>query len=175
MEETRTYELTYLVESTATDGRREEILSTLTHLLETAGAEIKKSEDWGNQRLAYEIDRKRSAEFFHLQFETSKNFIPDLESRLEQTDEILRYLTIRVTGVMKRARKNRDGEPTEDPLEYVEHTAVSFLEEFTTQQGKILPRQITGVPAKTQRRITEAIKRARHLAMMPYSDEVMKK
>lgn len=45
---------------------------------------------------------------------------------------------------------------------------VSTLSRFTTERGKILPRSRTGLCAKHQRRLTSAIKYARHLALMPF-------
>jgi small subunit ribosomal protein S18 len=42
------------------------------------------------------------------------------------------------------------------------------LKRFLTEGGKILPRRRTGLNAKQQRRLTTAIKRARHLALLPY-------
>jgi len=42
------------------------------------------------------------------------------------------------------------------------------LKRFLTEGGKILPRRLTGLNAKQQRRLTVAIKRARHLALLPY-------
>lgn len=42
------------------------------------------------------------------------------------------------------------------------------LKRFLTERGKILPRRITGLSAKQQRQVALAIKRARHLALLPY-------
>jgi len=42
------------------------------------------------------------------------------------------------------------------------------LRRFLTEGGKILPRRLTGLTAKQQRKLTRAIKRARHLALLPY-------
>ena len=56
-------------------------------------------------------------------------------------------------------------------IEYVDYKDTDFLEQFINNQGKILPRRVTGVPARVQRQITTAIKRARHLALLPYVSE----
>ena len=45
---------------------------------------------------------------------------------------------------------------------------VASLKKFISERGKILPRRITGTCAKHQRELTVAIKRARHIALMPY-------
>jgi small subunit ribosomal protein S18 len=57
---------------------------------------------------------------------------------------------------------------------YIDFKEHKFLERFTNDQGKILPRRLTGLTAKNQRRITEAIKRARFMAFLPYVGEGLK-
>lgn len=52
-----------------------------------------------------------------------------------------------------------------DPIDYKD---VDLLRKFITERGKILPRRITGLTAKQQRQITQAIKRARILALLPF-------
>lgn len=56
-------------------------------------------------------------------------------------------------------------------IEYVDYKDTEFLEQFINNQGKILPRRVTGVPARVQRQVTTAVKRARHLALLPYVSE----
>ncbi len=56
-------------------------------------------------------------------------------------------------------------------IEYVDYKDTEFLEQFINNQGKILPRRVTDVPARVQRQVTTAIKRARHLALLPYVSE----
>ena len=52
----------------------------------------------------------------------------------------------------------------------VDYKDIPLLKEFTTEHGRIVPARITGTPAKYQRKIAEAIKVARYLALMPYCD-----
>jgi len=56
-------------------------------------------------------------------------------------------------------------------IEYVDYKDTEFLEQFINNQGKILPRRVTDVPAHVQRQVTTAIKRARHLSLLPYVSE----
>jgi small subunit ribosomal protein S18 len=53
----------------------------------------------------------------------------------------------------------------EEPIDYKD---VDLLRKFITERGKILPRRITGLTAKQQRDLTQAIKRARLLALLPF-------
>ena len=54
---------------------------------------------------------------------------------------------------------------------YLDFKDQKLLERFTNDQGKILPRRITGLTAKNQRRVVEAIKRARYMAILPFVGE----
>ena len=51
---------------------------------------------------------------------------------------------------------------------FVDYKDVAKLRKFTSERGKILPRRATGACAMHQREVTEAIKRARQIALMPY-------
>ena len=56
----------------------------------------------------------------------------------------------------------------------IDYKDINKLKRYISERGKILPRRITGNCAKHQRALTVAIKRARHLAMMPYVWERIK-
>lgn len=53
----------------------------------------------------------------------------------------------------------------------VDYKDINNLQKFITDRGKILPRRITGVSAYFQKRLTEAVKRARHMALLPFVSE----
>ncbi len=55
-----------------------------------------------------------------------------------------------------------------DKIEHIDYKDVSRLRKFISERAKILPRRITGTCAKHQRQLTTAIKRARHIAILPY-------
>lgn len=61
----------------------------------------------------------------------------------------------------------RKHNPLKD-LRCVDYLDIKLLTRFTNDQGKILPRRITGVTAFQQRLIAQAVKHARHLALMPF-------
>ncbi len=52
--------------------------------------------------------------------------------------------------------------------EYIDYKDTEFLQRFMNEQGKLLPRRVTGISAKAQRQLTRAVKRARHLALLPF-------
>lgn len=59
-------------------------------------------------------------------------------------------------------------------IKYVDYKDPDFLLKFVNEQGKILPRRLTGTSLKYQRKVSVAVKRARHLALMPYVADMLK-
>ena len=59
-------------------------------------------------------------------------------------------------------------------IKYIDYKDPEFLKKFLNEQGKILPRRLTGTSLKYQRKVSTAIKRARHLALLPYVTDLMK-
>ena len=59
-------------------------------------------------------------------------------------------------------------------IKYVDYKDPEFLKKFLNEQGKILPRRLTGTSLKFQRRVATAVKRARHLALLPFVTDLMK-
>ena len=59
-------------------------------------------------------------------------------------------------------------------IDYIDYKDPDFLMRFLNEQGKILPRRITGNSLKFQRKVSTAIKRARHLALLPYQSDLLK-
>ncbi|MBQ8081701.1 MAG: 30S ribosomal protein S18 [Clostridia bacterium] len=56
-------------------------------------------------------------------------------------------------------------------IEYIDYKDVNRLHRYINERGKILPRRVTGNCAKHQRQLSEAIKRARAIALLPYTVE----
>jgi small subunit ribosomal protein S18 len=59
---------------------------------------------------------------------------------------------------------------TAEGVEQIDYKDLNTLKAYVTETGKIVPSRITGTKAKYQRQLTTAIKRARALALLPYSD-----
>jgi len=69
---------------------------------------------------------------------------------------------------MKKLRRKKVCRFTADPSLIIEYKEPKLLRQFITERGKITPRRISGNSAKKQREMSLAIKRARHLALLPY-------
>ncbi len=59
-------------------------------------------------------------------------------------------------------------------IKYVDYKDAEFLKKFLNEQGKILPRRLTGTSLKFQHKVSQAVKRARHLALLPYVTDLLK-
>ena len=70
-------------------------------------------------------------------------------------------------GLFKRRRFCRF---TAEKIEEIDYKDIDILKDFVTETGKIMPARITGTKAGYQRQLTTAIKRARFLALLPYTD-----
>jgi len=87
----------------------------------------------------------------------------------QNTSEI-RYLTPPTVDIKKKkyCRFKRSG------IRYIDYKNPEFLKKFLNEQGKILPRRITGTSLKYQRRVAQAVKRARQLAQLPFVTHLIK-
>ena len=63
---------------------------------------------------------------------------------------------------------------TQNDIKYIDYKNVKLLQKYTTEQGKIIPKRITGTTAKYQRQLSIAIKRARHMALLPYVSDTVR-
>ena len=88
---------------------------------------------------------------------------------MAETSEI-RYLAPQTVDVKKKkyCRFKKSG------IKYIDYKDPEFLKKFLNEQGKILPRRITGTSLKFQRRIATAVKRARQIALLPYVTDMFK-
>lgn len=63
---------------------------------------------------------------------------------------------------------------TKNNIKYIDYKDVKLLQKYITEQGKIIPKRITGTSAKYQRQLALAIKRARHMALIPYVSDTVR-
>jgi small subunit ribosomal protein S18 len=86
------------------------------------------------------------------------------------TQDQVRYLAPPTVDTTKKkyCRFKKSG------IKFIDYKDEKFLLKFVNEQGKVLPRRLTGTSLKYQRKVGEAIKRARHLALMPYLADQMK-
>ena len=89
---------------------------------------------------------------------------------MAQNESEIRYLTPPTVEIKRkkfcRFKKSR--------IKYIDYKDPDFLKKLLNEQGKILPRRLTGTSLKYQRKVAQAVKRARHLALLPYVTDMFK-
>ena len=89
---------------------------------------------------------------------------------MAQNESEIRYLTPPTVEIKKkkycRFKKAK--------IKFIDYKDPEFLKKILNEQGKILPRRITGTSVKYQKKVATAVKRARHLALLPYLTDLMK-
>ena len=82
----------------------------------------------------------------------------------------IRYLNPPTVEVKKKkyCRFKKSG------IKYIDYKDPEFLKKFLNEQGKILPRRLTGTSQKYQKKVAQAVKRARHLALLPFVTDMLK-
>ena len=96
------YELTYVISGVVQQNQVDDIVRKINHLIESNDGDVLEVDEWGNQRLSYEIDRKRSGYYVNMYFKAPGSLIDRLERELQINDDVLRYLTLRMDAKMKR-------------------------------------------------------------------------
>lgn len=89
---------------------------------------------------------------------------------MSQNPSEIRYLTPPTVDINRKkyCRFKKSG------IKYIDYKDAEFLKRFLNEQGKILPRRLTGTSLKYQRKVAQAVKRARHLALLPFVTDMLK-
>lgn len=103
----------------------------------------------------------------------SENTTTEIEQQASSSarEGEIRYLTplnIETNTTKKYCRFKRSG------IKYIDYKDPDYLLSFVNEQGKILPRRLTGTSLKYQRKVAQAVKRARHLALLPFETDLLK-
>ena len=89
---------------------------------------------------------------------------------MRRKDDKVKYLTSAKIGLIKKkyCRFKKTG------IKYIDYKDPEYLLKFINEQGKILPRRLSGNSLKYQRKVSQAIKRARQIAILPYVADLLK-
>ena len=74
------------------------------------------------------------------------------------------------TNMSKFFRRRKFCRFSAEGIEHIDYKDLATLKQYVTETGKIVPSRITGTKARYQRQLTQAVQRARFLALLPYSD-----
>lgn len=89
---------------------------------------------------------------------------------VKQKKQEIKYLT----AVKQEKRQKKYCRFKKMGIKYVDYKDGEFLKKFLNEQGKMLPRRITGNSLKFQRKVAQAIKKARQMALLPYVTDLLK-
>src|SRR6187401_3286650 len=98
-----------------------------------------------------------------------KSGAPTGKEKMAKANEI-KYLTaIKSDKIVKKfCRFKKYG------IRYIDYKDVEFLKKFLNEQGKLLPRRLSGNSLKYQRKVSDAVKKARQMALLPYVTDLLK-
>jgi small subunit ribosomal protein S18 len=74
----------------------------------------------------------------------------------------------------RKTRRKKTCWFTENKVQYIDYKDEKLLRRFITERGKMVPRRVSGTSAKYQRKLAVAIKRARHMALLPFVADNLK-
>lgn len=89
------YELMFIINPTVLEEGRDAVIEKVTGVLTAAGANVEKSEKWGERKLAYPINKKKTGFYVLTTFEVDGTVLADVEAKLNITEEVLRYIIVK--------------------------------------------------------------------------------
>jgi small subunit ribosomal protein S6 len=101
----RTYELMFIVRPDMPEEDQEKLISTLESAITASGGAMKKVERMGKRRLAYSVRRFYEGVYLLLTIEGGGGLVHELERRLRVTEQVIKFLTVRVDEEQKRLDK----------------------------------------------------------------------
>ncbi|WP_418964308.1 30S ribosomal protein S6 [Cetobacterium sp.] len=89
------YELMFIINPTILEEGREAVIAKVNNILTVAGATVLKSEKWGERKLAYPIDKKKTGFYVLTTLEMDGTKLTEVESKLNITEEVMRYIVVK--------------------------------------------------------------------------------
>lgn len=186
------YELYFILNPESTTEEVDSFVELCKNLIEN---ELKgknfKVDLQGVKKLSYPIKKNRTGYYALIEFEceTKPASITSIEKKLNIHDKVLRYILVNQTEYYKAKSKEKLNTKPEFThhrdlnkglkekkcivkylgIKAIDYKDYEFLSQFTSPYAKIFSSERTGVSAKYQRKIKKAIKRARHMALMPFT------
>ncbi|MDQ1558532.1 MAG: small subunit ribosomal protein [Pyrinomonadaceae bacterium] len=108
MAEKRIYEVVFIIDPATGEEDSTRLVENLQKIVTDQGGAITKSESMGRRQLAYRIGRNTEGHFMLFEIEGTGGEIAELERRMRVSDQVMRYLTVRVDEDRRRAEKFKD-------------------------------------------------------------------
>jgi small subunit ribosomal protein S6 len=91
----RDYEVLYIVRADLDDEKVQDAVKRVNRLIERAGGTVEATNVWGKRKLAYEVKHQKEGSYVLQDFQLDPDRVPELESSLKITEEVLRHLIVR--------------------------------------------------------------------------------
>ena len=108
MAEKRIYEMVFIIDPATGEEDSTRLVENLQKIVTDQGGAITKSESMGRRQLAYRIGRNTEGHFMLFEIEGTGGEIAELERRMRVSDQVMRYLTVRVDEDRRRADKFKE-------------------------------------------------------------------
>ena len=108
MAEKRIYEVVFIVDTDTSEDETTRLIEGFQKIVTDLGGTITKTEQMGRRTLAYKIGRKTEGNYVLFEIEGTGREIAELERRMRVSDQVLRYLTVRVDEERQRAEKLKE-------------------------------------------------------------------
>jgi small subunit ribosomal protein S6 len=106
--EKRIYEVVFIIDPATGEEDSTRLVENLQKIVTDQGGTITKSESMGRRQLAYKIGRNTEGQFMLFEIEGAGSEIAELERRMRVSDQVMRYLTVRVDEDRRRADKFKE-------------------------------------------------------------------
>ena len=103
----RIYEIMFIVRPELPDEELDRIISQVEGVVTSTGGTVQKAEKWGRRRLAYDVKKCREGHYLLFTIESDPGTVREFERRLKVSDQVVKFLTVRVDEELKRLEKLR--------------------------------------------------------------------
>ena len=150
----RDYELIIIIQPDLDEEGRKTVIAQVANWITGGNEEAEQPtiNQWGQRQLAYAINKVKSGYYVLYEAKMAPSAVTGLERNLFYHDDVIRYLIV-------RADESADG---------FDYKQFNVLRDYIAEHGQIVPRRRNRISAKQQRDLTQAVKRARHLALLPF-------
>lgn len=168
----RHYEVVYLVHPDQGE-QIDNIIELNRTLISEEKGKVHRLENWGRRQLAYPIDKIHKAHYVLMNIECTPETLAKLNENFRFSDAVIRSLvTVCKKAITAPSEMATEANKKIDPakLRFINYKALDQLKHYIMETGRIIPCRVSNVTAREQRRITNAVKVARYLALLPYCD-----
>lgn len=152
-----------------------DIINVYRNIVTESSGKVHRCENWGRKQLAYSINKTiHKAHYVLMNIECSYSVLEKIEANFRFSDAVLRSL---ITSCRKAITSpssmttsdTRENKKKHDPSA-IDYKSINELQNYIMETGRIIPSRVSNISAKDQRNITNSIKRARYIALLPYCD-----